>query len=215
MKTFIKHDFPALQQTTTGYGRTYSFNGVRYPSVTSVTGLHSAAAIAEWRKKVGAEEANRISSKASKRGTSVHSLCEAYLKGDVPIPPWSDIEVFNSLTPHLDKIDNIHCMETPLISHHLKVAGTVDVIGEYDGAMSVIDFKTSLKPKLEEWVHGYFMQTAAYSFMFWEMSKILVENLVIIIGVDDNPPQVFTQPVMPWLKQFKALRQEYKVQKGL
>jgi genome maintenance exonuclease 1 len=215
MKTFIQHDFPKLKRVDSDGGRTYlTPTGSCYPSVTSVVGLHKAKSIQEWRNRVGAAEANKISSRASKRGTSIHSLCENYLLGEqLDVNPF-DQEMFSSLQSHLDRIDNIHCLETQLYSHHLQVAGTVDCIAEYDGKLHVIDFKTSSKPKQKSWIHDYFMQTAAYAVMFEEMTSIPVGRLLIVMGVDDQAPLIFQEKRNDWIEEFKSMRKEYKEVKG-
>lgn len=216
MKTFIQHEFPQLKRVDSEGGRSYlTPTGQAYPSVTSVVGLHKAKEIQAWRNRVGNEEANRVSTKASKRGTSIHSLCENYLLGnefEVPLP---DAEMFGSMKPLLDRIDNIHCLETQLFSHHLEVAGTVDCIAEYDGKLHVIDFKTAGKPKQRDWIHDYFMQTSAYAVMFEEMTGIPVGRLLIVMGVDDHEPLVFQEKRNDWIGQFKDLRAQYKSAKGL
>lgn len=216
MKTFIQYDFPQLQRIDSEGGRSYlTPTGAAYPSVTSVVGLHKAKQIQEWRNRVGAEEANRVSSRASKRGTSIHSLCEDYLKTGSAEPPLPDAEMFGSLRPLLDRIDNIHCLETQLYSHHLQVAGTVDCIAEFDGKLSVIDFKTAGKPKQRDWIHDYFMQTSAYAVMFEELTGIPVNRLLILMGVDDHEPLVFQEKRNDWIFQFRDMRSEYKRLKGL
>lgn len=216
MKTFIKHDFPTLKRIDSNAGRVYqTTTGKAYPSVTSVVGLHSAHSIAEWRRRVGNEEANKISGRASRRGTSIHALCENYLLGQEVKPSPFDNEMFDNIRPHLDKIDNIHCLETQLFSHHLEVAGTVDCIAEYDGKLSIIDFKSSSKLKNRDWIHGYFMQTSAYAVMFEEMTKIPVGRLLIIVGVDNEETQLFHEKRNDWIFQFRALRDEYRMAKGI
>ena len=189
-------------------------SGQSYPSVTSVVGLHKAQQIQEWRNRVGAAEANKISSRASKRGTSIHSLCEEYLLGKNPAPALPDVEVFSTLRPILDRIDNIHCLETQLYSHHLRVAGTVDCIAEFDGKLHIIDFKTSSRPKSRDWIHDYFMQTSAYAVMFEEMTGVPVGRLLIIMGVDDHEPLLFQEKRDDWIKQFIHLREDYRVLVG-
>jgi len=211
LKTFIHHDIPTLQRIDSSSGRTYETpSGKRYPSVTSVVSQHSKKSIQEWRDRIGHEEANKITSRASKRGSAIHNLCEEYLKTGTASPNMFDRHVFESLTPHLDKIDNIHCLETPLYSHHLKVAGTVDCIGEYDGRLCVIDFKTSAKPKERDWIHGYFMQTSAYAVMFEELTGIPVARLLIIMGVDDHGDMLFLEKRNDWIDKFIELRKDYE-----
>lgn len=215
-KTFLNtlNEASGLQQINTDNGRFYGGKDFKYPSVTTVTSLHTADAIKAWREKVGAEEANRISSKASRRGTSIHSLCESYLKTGAAPVTLADKEMFGAIRPHLDHLDNIHCLEAKMVSHKLKVAGTVDFIGDYRKRLAVVDFKTSGKPKQREWVDHYFMQTAAYACMFWEMTDILVEDLCLIIGVDGGECQIFEDKTAPYLKKFRELRKRYKDLKG-
>ena len=118
--------------------------------------------------------------------------------------------MFGSIKEYLDEIDNIHCLETPLYSDHLQVAGTVDCIAEYNGKMSVIDFKTSSRPKDRDDIHNYFMQCAAYSVAFEERTGIPVSRLVIIMGVDNDYPRVFIEKRDNWIAGFKKLRLEYR-----
>lgn len=216
MKTFIQHDFPSLKRIDEDGSRTYlTPTGAKYPSVTSITGLQSAVSIQKWRDRVGLEEANKITKRASNRGTSIHKLCENYLLGNTDTTPMFDHEMFSSMRPHLDKIDNIHCLETQLYSHHLEVAGTVDCIAEYDGKLCVIDFKTSAKPKKREWIEGYFMQTSAYAVMFEELTGIPVGRTLIVVGVDDHEPQIFQEKRNDWIFKFRDLREQYRKQKGV
>jgi ATP-dependent exoDNAse (exonuclease V) beta subunit len=212
MKTFIHHDLPKLQRDTSPDGtRVYKTpSGVAYPSVTTVTGLHTAKGIAEWRRRVGNEEANRISGKASARGTRIHGYCEDYLRGNLFEADMFDLEMFNSIRPLLDQVDNIHCLEDPLYSDHLQVAGTVDCIAEFQDKLSVIDFKTSSKPKDRDDIHNYFMQTAAYAVAFEERTGIPVGRLVIIMAVDNDDPRWFIEKRDNWIGGFRKLRLEYK-----
>ena len=212
MKKFIHHDFPKLERDTKPDGtRVYKTpSGFAYPSVTTVTGLHSAKGIAEWRKRVGNEEANRVSAKASGRGTRIHSLCESYLRGEPCEPNITDAEMFGSMREWLSDIDNIHALEDPLYSDHLQVAGTVDCIAEFQGKLAVIDFKTSSKPKDRDDIHNYFMQTAAYAVSFEERTGIPVGSLIIIMGVDNDFPRLFIEKRDNWIAGFKKLRLEYK-----
>ena len=212
MKTFIHHDLPKLERDTAPDGtRVYKTpSGKAYPSVTTVTSLHSAKGIAEWRRRVGEEEANRVSARASARGTRIHTLCEHYLLGKNPEPDIFDAEMFNSMKYWLQDIDKIHCLETPLYSDFLQVAGTVDCIAEFQGKLSVIDFKTSSKPKDRDDIYNYFMQTAAYAVAFEERTGIPVGRLVIIMGVDNDDPRLFIEKRDNWIGGFRKLRLDYK-----
>ena len=216
MRNFINHDFPKLERDTAPNGsRVYKTpSGKAYPSVTTVTGLHSAKGIAEWRSRVG-EEANRISGKASARGTRIHQYCEDYLRGNVFEADMFDLEMFNSIKFWLDDINNIHALEDPLYSDYLQVAGTVDCIADFQGKLSVIDFKTSSKPKDRDDIHNYFMQTAAYAVAFEERTGIPIGRLVIIMAVDNDDPRLFIEKRDNWIGGFRKLRLDYKNLKNM
>ena len=194
--------------------------GLLYPSVTTITSQHGKDKIIEWRKRVGEEEANRISTRASNRGTKVHKICENYLNNEEDYARTNpahihktmpdSIAMFKSIQPLLDEhVNNIHALEIPLYSHHLKVAGRVDCIAEYDGKLSIIDFKTSGKLKEESWIKGYFMQCSAYAVMYEERTGIPVSQIVIMIAVDSEHPQVFIKKRNDYIKDFISYREAY------
>jgi CRISPR/Cas system-associated exonuclease Cas4 (RecB family) len=191
--------------------------GNLYPSVTTITSQHGKDKIIEWRKRVGEEEANKISNKASTRGTKIHTLTETYLKNenvsdkiDEVKASMLDVEMFNKFKPILDPISNIHCQELALYSDHLRMAGRVDCIAEYDGKRAVIDFKTSNKSKSKSYIESYFMQTAAYAIMYEERTGIPVPWLVILIAVEDDAPQVFIEKRDDWVKKLLRTRDYYE-----
>jgi len=192
-------------------------DGTLYPSVTTITGQMTKKAITEWRARVGEKVANEITTKAASRGTSIHKLCEHYVLGtmdDVKVMP-SNKEMFDAMSKHLgDTLGVIKCVEGFLFSDFLRSAGQVDCVGEYNGVMSVIDFKTSKKKKPEAWCQNYFVQEAAYSFMFEQMTGIQIPQLVTIIGVDgESEPQVFiknTKDRNQYLLKFLALREQFE-----
>ena len=155
-----------------------------YPSITSILGQQPKPGIEAWKEKVGYQEANRIMKESSALGTMVHSLCEDYLYNEkLQCEDEEAISVFNRLRFLLGNIDNIYCIEAPLHSDILKVAGTADCIAEYNGVLSVIDFKTSRKPKREDWIEDYFIQAFFYSAAFFEMTGALPEQIVILVAV--------------------------------
>ena len=188
-------------------------DGSYYPSVTTITGQMNKKAINEWRARVGEKVANQITKQASARGTSIHKLCEHYILGtmdDVQIMP-SNREMFSSMANHLaETVDNVKTVEGFLYSDFLRTAGQVDMIAEYNGVLSVVDFKTSKKKKREDWIENYFVQEAAYSFMFEERTGIQIPQLVTVIGVDgEDEPQVFiknTKERNQYLLKFLELR---------
>lgn len=174
--------------------------GKKVPSVTTVLGYFKRAAIAEWRARVGNEEANRISGQASNRGTRFHSMLEKYLSNESidnilteSIMP--DIKsAFKKFMNSVDRIDNIHYLESPLYSEKLKLAGRTDCIGEFDNTLSIIDFKTAKEPKKEEYIQDYFQQGAAYALMYEELTGQNIDQIVIMISPNDGSiPQLFVR----------------------
>ena len=153
-------------------------------------------AIYEWRQRVGAEEANRISRIASGRGTRVHTLCEKYLNNQELGKPMPDaLELFKKVQPYLNKINNIHYQECALWSTKLGMAGRVDCIAEYDGVLSVIDFKTSSRVKTAEDIPAYFAQCTAYALMYEELIGVRIDQIVIIMAVQEDSPIIFIEPM--------------------
>jgi genome maintenance exonuclease 1 len=183
-----------------------------YPSVTTVVGAHGKDSLNEWRKRVGEQEADKISRQAANRGNKLHKLCEDYLNNELSIDGEmpTTIQLFNSIKPIIQNyINNIYEIESPLYSDHLKVAGRVDCIAEFDGKISIIDFKTSSKPKLESYILNYFMQASAYAVMFEERTGISVSRLAIIIAVENDQPQVFIKKRDDYIGKFIEYRNLY------
>lgn len=124
--------------------------------------------------------------------------------------------MFKPLQPILDEyVDNIHALEAPLWSSHLRVAGTVDCIAEFSGKLSVIDFKTSNKPKKEEWIENYFMQCAAYAVMYEERTGTPINRLAVLITVQDSEPQIFVKKRDDYINKFIELRDQFERENGI
>ena len=209
-------DLQDLQSQTFPDGKRYYTlpDGTRLPSVTTVLGAQKKQAIMAWRKRVGEDVANAISKKATGRGTNVHTLCERYLNNDPLGNIMPDaVEMFRSLKPLLNRIDNIHYQEQALWSKQLGMAGRVDCIGEFDGVLSVIDFKTSKKIKQLAHIEDYFWQTSAYALMYEEMIGTPINNLVIIMAVEDEQPLIFKQKTQDHIPGLVKAIQYYKEQK--
>lgn len=187
---------PELVSETAPDGKRYYVtpSGSKLPSVTTVVGAQKKQAIMEWRRRVGEDVANKISRQATSRGTNVHTLCEKYLNNEELGEMMPDaFEMFRSLKPLLNRINNIHYQEVALWSEQLGLAGRVDCIGEFDGVLSVIDFKTSKKIKTVEQVEDYWWQTTAYALFYEEIVGIPINDLVIIMAVQDEKPILFKQ----------------------
>ena len=206
---------PKMTRKTSNGGRKYfTPEGNAYPSITTVLSILSKDSIIAWRKRVGAEEANKISLQAATRGTSVHKLAEDYLDN---VDDWDKDAMPNNLFTfsHLkdimdDRVDNVWFQEEYLYSDRLKCAGQVDCIAEYNGELSVIDFKTSRKPKKIEWVTNYFIQASFYAAAFYERTGVPIKQGVIMIAVDHDHPQIFTVNTHDYLKEFMSVREQYR-----
>ena len=189
-------DLQDLKSQTFPDGKRYYTleDGTKLPSVTTVLGAKKKAGILEWRKRVGEEEANRVSRMATSRGTNVHTLCERYLINDKLGEVMPDAkEMFLDLIPLLDRIDYIHYQEQALWSVQLGLAGRVDCIAEFDGVLSVIDFKTSKRVKQRDHILDYFWQETAYALMYEELVGKPINNLVTIMAVEGEPPALFIE----------------------
>lgn len=183
-------------KSVTGEKRIYTTpNGNKYPSITTVLSINSKEDIDKWRKKVGAEEADKISYRASTRGTAVHEIIEKYIDND---PNYRKGYMHNIYHDFLqvkqildERIGVVYEQEAPLYSDYLGVAGRVDCVAEFDGVLSIIDFKTSRKPKKFEWIEDYLQQESFYAIAWEEQTGIPITQLVTIIAVDNSEPQVF------------------------
>lgn len=194
--THKKFDFDEVQ-TIEGDVRLYKTPKGNYPSITSILSVDPKLnkALDKWRKRLGIDEANAEASRCADRGTAVHDLIEKYVKN---VPNYTkghsvkNIGLFNRSRPAVNKLDNVVAQEIPLYSHALQLAGRVDFIGTYNGVPSVVDFKTSTKDKKFKWITNYFVQGAAYSYMFEEMFGVAIKNIVVLIVVEGSTvPQVF------------------------
>ncbi len=164
-------------------------------SITSVISHYKKDFFNKWRKRVGEEEADRITRKATSRGTDFHTLAENYFYNIPELPKVQPLSqhLFYIAKPALDRINNIHALEGSLYSKFLGIAGTVDCIAEYDGELSIIDFKTSKEPKPREWIDGYFVQCCAYACMLHEMTGISVKKFVIIMACENGDVEVYEE----------------------
>jgi hypothetical protein len=218
-----------MTAVTTDTGRQYETpEGITLPSITTVLSILSRDSIAKWRARVGEKEANRVSYRASTRGTAVHEICEQYVNNDpdydkyMAINPDNGemkmttrtpdlIDSFLKIKPILDeRLTVVHAQEAPLYSTHLGVAGRVDCVGVFDGKLSIIDYKTSMKPKRLDWIKNYFMQESAYSIMWEERTGMPITQLVTIISVDNHEPQVFIEHRDNWVRPLRDTIAQYK-----
>ncbi len=200
----VKLELPQLERETIDGVRYYKVPDndklIKLVSITSVTSFKNRQFFSNWRKKIGEEKADLITKKATSRGTDMHTLVENYLFNNLELPsvqPLSEY-LFKIAKSKLNRINNIHALESSLYSKVLGIAGTVDCIAEYVGEsgvpeLAIIDFKTSKKPKPVEWIEHYYVQCAAYACMLYEMTGIMVKKFVIIMSCENGECIVYEE----------------------
>lgn len=214
----FKHELikmPELEQVNSSSGRYYvTPEGNHYSSVTTVLGAMSdKSGLDDWRKRVGDKEADRISRQAALRGTQFHSLCERYVLNEeidtrrlMPL----ELQFYRQLKKALLKVDTIYGSENMLYSDRLKIAGSCDLICNWDNERAILDFKTSSKPKDEDWILNYFIQCTLYALMFYEMTGIMSTKIVVVIACDGAPEaQVFVKDTKDYIDRAVALCKKY------
>ena len=192
-------NLPEIKATTTDGVRLYETpEGNKYPSITTVLSVRNKKGLHDWRKRVGDDVANYVARKAANRGTAVHHMCEDYLNNDFDEEKhkkkFLPYVLFKQLRDSvLQKTNNIYSQECGLYSDKYKVAGRVDCIAEYDGVLSIIDFKTSSKERSDEWNESYYIQASAYAEMFEERTGIAINQVVILVVTEDGIVQEFVK----------------------
>jgi genome maintenance exonuclease 1 len=206
MRIFEHVNLPELQfdlnAETIDSGRVYTTpEGNKYKSITTVLSHYNKQGIYEWRQAVGEERANEISRKASNRGTKVHKICEDYINNEISELKMQMLmpdlkELFFKIKSDIDEsVGKVYAQEQALYSDKYRIAGRVDLIAEWDGKLSVIDFKTSSKQKDEEYIQNYFMQCTAYALMFAERTGIWIDDIVVVIATEEGPAQIFEKQI--------------------
>jgi hypothetical protein len=200
-----------LKAENTSSGRLYKTpTGKKYPSVTTVLSSYGKKELFEWRERVGAEEANKIAGRASRRGTALHTVCEKYLLNEMTSMKLASMlpttkELFYKIKNRIDtNITTVHCLEQALYSDELQIAGRVDCIAEWNGKLSVVDFKSSTNQKKKEKIGNYFMQCTAYAIMYEEIVGVPIEQIVVLIGTENGDGQVFVENKSEYVDSLKS-----------
>ena len=192
----VELDLPVLEREQVDGVRYYKLpsGNKKLVSITSVISHYKKDFFNAWRKRVGVEEADKITKRATSRGTDMHTLVEYHLLNkELPsVQPISE-HLFKIAKPTLERINNIYALEGALYSEVLGIAGTCDCIAEFDGELSIIDFKSSKQPKPRDWIDGYFVQCAAYAAMLYEITGLVVKKFVIIMSCEDGDCVVYEE----------------------
>ena len=196
-KNFVQLDeskFPTTKGKNIDGFRFYAVEDKHFPSITTVLGAIPKPGLIKWRKSVGEEAARWEMNRAARRGSATHTLVEQYLKGETPsIRDVLPLGMFRLLKPYLDQVDNIHALEQIMYSNILTVAGQVDCIAEYNGKLSVIDFKTANKERVDSWNENYYIQCTAYAIMYEELFGTPIEQIVILQAGEDGSCKAFVK----------------------
>jgi genome maintenance exonuclease 1 len=216
MKKYTFEPFPELSYSSIKGIRFYEVNGQQFPSITTAIGRQRSkqAGLQQWRDRVGEDAAKHISRTAAIRGTAFHTLCEEYVNGN-------DIEhlkskhflawhMFGELKSHINEhLDGVVLQETTMYSDEYKVAGRSDLIAEWDGKLSIVDYKTTTKMKKPEWIQDYFVQCTAYAKMFEEHTGYSVDDLVIAMVAEDGQVEIFKSETKLHLERLEEIMEEF------
>ena len=186
--------------------------GGKYPSITTVISNNAKkqAGLAKWRARVGKEKAQAKTTRGCNRGTRYHKLVEDYINNELDTKKYKDMPLpwtmFHSSREVLNRINRVYLQEAALYSDYLQIAGRVDCIAEYEGELSIIDFKTAEAPKKELYLYDYFVQECGYACMLQEVYGVTVKKLVTIVACENGDTQV---KVVPPKKEYFVRSQEY------
>lgn len=195
--------------------RYHKWGDKSYPGVTTILSAtkpeKDKKALAEWRNKVGVETAENITKSACDRGSEVHSCIEDYLIGQEKECSEQNQPFWDSIKPVLANVSNVQLIEGALW-HPSGFAGSVDCVAEWDGELSIIDWKTASKPKREEWILDYKLQTAGYCAAVNRLYDLKINKAVIVIALEDKPAQIFkinSQDIYVYWQMFSKRVQQY------
>ena len=202
--------------------RFYDVDGHNYPSVTTILGYNTGDGIKKWRESIGEDVANYEMRRAAARGKATHNLIEQYIKAETPseraVLP---LGLFRLIKPYVDQISNVHLLEAIMYSKQLTLAGQVDCVAEYNGKLSVIDFKTANKERQESWIDNYFLQCTAYAHMYEEIFGKPIEQIVILLAGEDGSvacykknPKDYTESLGKAIQDFYKYYEELNKVKG-
>ncbi len=197
-----KFKYEAIKRIDTPEGRRYATpDGNKLPSVTTILDAtkseESKKALMEWRKRVGAQKAQEITTEAAGRGTRMHKWLEDYIKtgeigtpGSNPYSIQSHAMASSIIAQGLSKCNEYWGTEVPLYFPSI-YAGTTDLCGVHDNAEAIMDHKQTNKPKKREWIDDYFVQLTAYANAHNEVHGTKIRKGVIFMCSAANEYQEF------------------------
>ena len=200
MKWNKLYKYPKSTRSLIEGNRHYDVNQEMLPSVTTILSATQSdekkASLANWRQKVGENEAERIKNEAASRGTAMHQFLEFYLRNEKILDLSDEGQVASGMGQVIidqgfSELKEIWGSEVTLFYPGL-YAGSTDLCGIYSGRESIIDFKQTNKPKRKEWIDEYFMQLGAYAMAHDVIYNTCVDQGVILMCSKDGFFQKFT-----------------------
>ncbi|HEY9708832.1 MAG TPA: hypothetical protein V6D48_11570 [Oculatellaceae cyanobacterium] len=173
--------------------------GSKLPSVTTILNAtkpqEDRERLFNWRQRVGVEEANQISGKASSRGTGTHKQIQRYLEGKDSSCPDAIIPYWESIEPVLQDVSHVRLVEGTVFNYDLGYAGIVDCVANFRGIPCLCEWKTADKPKGSvKRLYDYPLQIAAYSSAvnyYYQAYNVKLEHSLIVVAIPDMPAEVF------------------------
>lgn len=216
MFTHIEHniELESLENTKIDGYRYYKVGNDLFPSVTTILSFQKNQRLVEWRQSIGEEVANFESRRAANRGNGFHKICENYLKNnDISTYKRKVLAfgLFNLVKKEIDRIDNIYEIEATLYSKRLKIAGRTDCIAEFDGLLSIIDFKSANRAKPDDLLETHSIQETAYAIMWEELTNIPIEQIVTIITCENGDSQTIIRKPAFFIRQLEERVREFRI----
>ena len=193
-----KYPYGELARVTKDRKRHYETpDGRQVPSVTTVlSATKDMTHLLAWRKRVGVEKAQQITTESANIGTVMHRSLEKHVKGEDRIPGSNLIQqkahkMANIIIEQgLNDVSEVWGSEVSLFYPEL-YAGTTDLVGVYKNKPAIMDFKQSRKLKKKEWIEDYFLQLVAYSEAHNKVHGTKISSGRVFICTQNNEYQTF------------------------
>ena len=208
----LKAREPVLLDRDDGHWYQTKFDKI-YPSISTILSAtapeHKKNGLQIWKENEPAHE--YITKQAQDIGTQSHKIIEDYLSNSLALEEFDLLPIahFNNLKPFLENISDVACIEQRMYSDKLQVAGTSDLIAEYNGELSIIDYKTKRKPQIDDYMYEYYLQTTCYAKMFEEATGQKINQVVILVSSEKNTRQEFIKTCDDYVEPMMARVEKY------
>jgi ATP-dependent exoDNAse (exonuclease V) beta subunit len=210
--SMLKTREPVLLDREDGHWYETKFDKI-YPSISTILSTTSSEekknGLKNWKEN---EPAHRyITAQAQDIGTQSHQIIENYLSHNLSLEEFDLLPIahFNNLLPYLENISNVTSIEQKMYSDKLRVAGTSDLIAEYNGELSIIDYKTKRKSQIDDYMYEYYLQTTCYAQMFQEATDKKINQVVILVSSEKNTRQEFIKTCDEYISPLKERIEKY------